>query len=804
MLLALQVPRAFRQSVERLRRELEAHLGHALGHEEDVPFAQACVHCLEIYHSLRTANEAPCGGLRPVFRLIDFVLRSRTWLPLLRWHDENLETITATRVGVRAVEAAWNAGGSGSVNTSRAGWLPQRTVITATLGIQGSALRLLTACLCQAAAAVQGEDASARRGQGQPAPPPPPPGLVDRMARSLRALLASHSLRRYARLTAQAADAAAAASGAVNPQQPQPDEPPVSSAQVLEDLLSSLSSLVESAAGFLRQPGMAARMASAGGSSSTRPTGATAAAGAAGATAGASAAARRSAARAAGRSAAAGGSRAAAAQLPSHQPPPPPPLNVLLLSELAASGFYDQLARLVVHTAAADGRWWLQQQQLRQASSRGGGAGFAAVALVLPAVTGRTEATRELADGLCTLLEQSGLLWVDCVNVLEAGGGSSSSSGSAAAAAAASRRQQRLHQQHQQQPPPPAPWGVCLEFMVLSLASASLAAAGFGGGAGGVWGLPPELAAGMPILVLPASSAVGVRLGGPGFLLEHLCHSGGGGGVRFTHLSSWPFRILIHTLCVTQRAARVRSRSAAATPAATGPVPVAVGEEASCWRFPVSPRAAQEVLVAVVELAAASMDESGLTPRRSAGRSSRSGSSTCGGSSGSSRGGSSGSHQAAAAGFSGLGSLGLKLTYSDGWEVGLDAVTAIKLVCDTQQARGQRKHPSAAERGPVAAVTRSAAAAPSGGGAGGPGGRAHGGPGMDTGGGGDVSGGGYPLLPVKFWRAAAAMLRRCAVLPTASSGASRLSWDRQLLLVMGWTRQIFMLEVMPGECMYGS
>ncbi|KAG2434652.1 hypothetical protein HXX76_007546 [Chlamydomonas incerta] len=700
---------AFRREVEQLARALQ---------EADPDFARVHTSCLSIYDRLRDANNAPGpDGQRELFRRIDSVLCSRAWSLLFRWHSTSLGILLAAPFAAEAVEAAWEVGGGG-VNSR--GQPLDRAGAVAALGIHGAALRLMTGCMCHAAAAAQGEDAGAHRPPGLPAPlpPPPPPGLVDRMARSHRALIASGSFRAYARLAAQAADAAAATAGDVGPQQ-QPGAP---SAQVLEDVLSSFNSLVESACGFLRQPGVVARC---GG-----PTTATA--------------------------------RPTRQQAQQQQQQP---LNVLLLSELASSGLNDQVARLVVHTAAADGRWWLRNQHRLPAADRGGGLAAALAQQQLSSVTTRAGATRDLASGLCTLLLQSGLLWMDCVDDMEAGSGT----------------------------PPPPPWGACLDFLALAHVAATLAAAGFGGGARGVWGLPAELAEGLPVLGLAPSQGGGGRAGwlagAPAFMLDQL-HTGA------RDLSSWPFRHFMHTLCVAERAAWARRPAAAAgqrAAAATATAAAAVAdssEAAAGWRFPVSARAATEVLLAVVALATDSMDSA--VPRGTAGH----------------RGS---SHQMAALGPR------LRLTYSDAWEVGMDAVSTVKHILPAQLTGGQQRPsaPSApATAVPAGAATAAAAvaAAPSGG-AGGAGSNAHGvgragdgdgmAVGMDSDGGGSGGNpgggsGGYPPMPYKYWRAAAAVLRRCACLPTGASGESLLPSQERRRVPVIWVKQIFKLTAMPG------
>ena len=524
-------------------------------------------------------------------------------------------------------------------------------------------------------------------------------------------------------------------------------------------------------------------------------------------------------------------------------------LTDVLLAEAGATGCFDQVARLVLHGAAAEGRARLlrqqqqQQQQQRMAagsssgrsSGVGGGSSTAATAAVaatattsgladvsttrqepapFPPPTSAPGAATQPNDGSCSSF---GSRFVECLSsalgtcawqvrdttfiyanikgggassrgvidifVGGAGGGSSSSGSSSWTAAGPQPHQVLL---------PPMPWGTCLQMQVLSQVVATLAAAGFGGGERGVWGLPAELAAGLPILMRPASASMSPELQQYAAELLSLFQPNGATG-RFSgnsnggassaegelpqphHLDPQPFKALRHDLddqcrrapTTAAAAAILASRATAAEEdedddddddiaiaagSGAGSSTQAMAGCSSSWCFPVSPHAAAEVMLGVAQLAAASLLMGSGPAAASGGGSSSSGS-------GGSSSGSSGSSGGTSIGQpTGASPLRLRFGRGDAWELGTDALNTAKWLLLLQEPP----------------------------------------PTCSSSGSGDCSDL-MPPLPRRWWRAAGALLRRCTTAVPADGGGTGAGRGG-LLRADTWARGVLdMAGTMPGE-----
>ena len=665
----------------------------------------------------------------------------------------------------------------------------------------------------------RGGGAAARPGR----PPAPLPRLLESMSRAARSVLMSHLLRRYARLAAQAADAAAykaaaavpaddacsggggaagsgsgatAASSGANTNTTSATSTKTNSSTTssssrsegavaeesaaCEGLNKMLTSLVlfmaeiseigvvllqlqQSIATFATpgSPPSAAAAAKGGGRKGKAAVGGAAGAGGGGGGGGGVASS----------AACIGGAGSAADR--------GRPLASLLVWEEARSGFLDQSARLVLHGAAAEGRARLQQQQqpagMAAGSSSGSSSavgGGSSTAATVPSHAAGAALTLRLSTMLCTFTQPVGRAWwltADSASSGSSSGIDSSGSSSGSSSSSSGSSTSTLDPQPQQVLLPPMPWGTCLQMQVLSQVVATLAAAGFGGGERGVWGLPAELAAGLPVLGHP---------------VEGLCpdlrfarHTGGLSScvcdepfTLLNHMMRW--LSLKHMALLTGAAAEASASASGGTAAAAAAADTPAEQRgAGDWSFPLSPHATARVLLRVADLGAASID-------------------------------------LAAASVSFRGALPargsrLRLRHGTGWDEGMDAV---------MQARQLLMRPRLQRRMQQAQQQEQQALPPSSGGAAG-GGRAggrglgggssssdttragptqsrtppsvaqeQGGADADSGGGGD--GGGfrigsgdefgdvYPRLPVAWWRGLAVMLPRAVVLPLVTCSSS--------------------------------
>ncbi|KAG2453894.1 hypothetical protein HYH02_002100 [Chlamydomonas schloesseri] len=240
---------------------------------------------------------------------------------------------------------------------------------------------------------------------------------------------------------------------------------------------------------------------------------------------------------------------------------PPDDLPALLLAEVSSSGFFEQAARLLLRQAAGLGRRRLLQPGLmahveghmpsgyRYVSEAADGGSRSQVSdmghvfltnLCKSAVELHSQRRRHCihrhGGGLTAAAIRA--LGGDGASGSSSSGGSGSSSSRAAAASG----------------PPPPLWGDCMHTLMLAEVVAGLAAAGYGGGVRGTWGLPPELVAGLPVLGLD-SRGMNFELGPLMKQLSHQQHqkiggtgSSARGAARVLALNDEPFHMFAAVL----------------------------------------------------------------------------------------------------------------------------------------------------------------------------------------------------------------------------------------------------------------
>ncbi|KAG2433360.1 hypothetical protein HXX76_008422 [Chlamydomonas incerta] len=645
---------------------------------------------------------------------------------------------------------------------------------TTLLEAHTEALRLLCGCLYPAVNAAQDHAAQlARSGSGGSAGRPAPLARrLESFSHAAQSVLMSHLLRLHARLAEQAA---AAASAAVADTCCSGDSAGTSSgssshsasraaaaeyqAAVLAKLLSALTATLADIAHFSQvllvlqptaavpvpQPPPAAASRGGGGAGGKgKGTGGGGGAGAVVVMGGVSSAADRA-----------------------------RPLAELLVLELARSGFLDQAARLVLHSATADGAARRQQQQ-RELTGLTAGCGSSNNGVPEPLPLPGSEMTLRLVGALCDLTRPIGTTWgaaeLARCDGSSSGNDSTSSSGSSSSCGL------------------PLPWGTCLQTLALAQVVVTLEAAGFGGGERGVWGLPAELAAGLPLLAHSYSgSPAGLDL-----RVTHHHKPSAGGRVKPPTLCADPFSLLNHV-------ARSLNLMAVAMPTAAGAPPGRAptsagacgaasagadtgaggrGADGDCWSFPISPQAMALVLLRVADLAAASLDQPATVAVAAAGEAA-----------------------AAPVGLQAPASL-LRLHPADAFSEGLDAVLNARslLVRRRTSHRPQQLMPTAAP------VPRGNSAAAGGGG--------------DRGGGGiqatessaaygDEYGDVYPRLPVVWWRTLARMLPHAMAPPpqpatsstSSSGGTASMSPGEAAGRLIQWAKMVLAADMPPPDAL---
>ncbi|KAG2433447.1 hypothetical protein HXX76_008504 [Chlamydomonas incerta] len=602
-------------------------------------------------------------------------------------------------------------------------------------------------------------------GAGRPAPLPP---RLESFSRAAQSVLLSHLLRRHARLAEQAATAASAAvadtcsigdSAGISSSSSRSAATAGYQAAVLGKLLSALTATLSDIATLshsllLLQPAAAAPVPQ-------RPPAAASRGG--GGAGGKGKASRGSASASAGPSAGAvaviGGASTAADRAR--------PLAELLVLELGRSGFLDQVARLVLHGAQADGaaRRRQQQQQQRQpeltglaACSGSSNSSGVPAPLSLPS----SDMTLRLAAALCDLTRPIGAAWCAAALARSSSIGTGSSCGL------------------------PQPWRTCLQTLALAQVVAALGAAGFGGGERGVWGLPAEMVAGLPLLA-HVDSAAGLDLR----VTQHQQPSGGG-RVEPPPLCADPFSMLMRMARSLNSVATAMPTAACAAPGCAPTSAGACGADSAgadtgagersagsvCWSFPISPRAMALVLLRVADLAVASLDRPLDVAVAAAGEAA-----------------------AAPVGLQAPASL-LRLRPADAWSEGMNAVLNAKQLL----VRRRTRHWPQQQMAGAAPVARSSSAATGGGG--------------DNGGGGihatdssaaygDEYGDVYPRLPMVWWRTLAGMLPHAVAPPpppatsSSSGGAAvlRMSPGEAAGHAIEWARMVLAADMPPPDAL---
>ena len=548
-----------------------------------------------------------CSGhpqQRELFRHgVAILQRSDAWPLLLQWLAKGVRNLTASGSIQQLVARALSlspCGGqapdgatSGSVHTHNAALMLVFTAVHTTSELARETLLA----------------ARPRRGHlFLPSPPPPPPLLLETSCRTFRALLSSHILRAYARVAAQAADAVAAAAAAsispargrssagrsgsgsssggssssggggsssassaeglakmaleslsvacgacaeavtVNEQlrrlqqeleQARPPQPPQLQRQTLQSeqpvqplqlqgqpprrsgkLNGQPQGQPEEAVAQARDVGPSARTSGGRGGSNSGHGGS-----------------------------GSGGGGSGSSSVPQE-------FGSLLLSEVAASGLLEHCARLLLLSAGG-------AATAGAGANVGAGAGLAVAGAVSSSSSSSSSSNissgssglfERLWFGLCINASKVGLEWLAHSSSSDSGSGCSSpSSGSCGGVSTALPRSAPPA-------PPPAPWGSCLQTYAWSQVAATLAAAGFGGGERGVWGLPAELAAGLPLLTSPEGEELTADE------LRRRARSRGQGVVR---LCVEPFQLLLLTLEVGLRCRLLAATAGAEVAAAT-------------------------------------------------------------------------------------------------------------------------------------------------------------------------------------------------------------------------------------------
>lgn len=314
-------------------------------------------------------------------------------------------------------------------------------------------------------------------------------------------------------------------------------------------------------------------------------------------------------------------------------PPPGPatvaaavPLQELLFQELAASGFLENTARLAVNCAALNTAGSSSSGSSSGSSSSGGGAAGGSGALPPPyRPAGHLLPTLTAAvDGLRLAVAMVVAPWMQhavelgaaaAVTLGSRGGGPASGSGTSSQGSGGSSRQALS-------PRPPLPWGCCLRFLALSQVVVTLEAAGYGGGVRGVWGLPQQLVAGLPVLGLAEEDGGGgntacdlrgklrryaevQQLVRAARQQQQQPPAGRNQAVGFV-LHRGPFELLSQILLVDVVAAKLDDMTATTTSTAKSRCSGSGSSSSSSrsWTFPFSCRALQEVLLGVAEMAA--------------------------------------------------------------------------------------------------------------------------------------------------------------------------------------------------------
>ncbi|KAG2423611.1 hypothetical protein HYH02_015311 [Chlamydomonas schloesseri] len=384
-------------------------------------------------------------------------------------------------------------------------------------------------------------------------------------------------------------------------------------------------------------------------------------------------------------------------------------LKSLVLSEIAASGLFDQVARMATAQAVAVGRRRRQQEPQRSQERQ------------RRHNTQQNPSTDQFQQFLYPAIARA----VPQVFVLWMGMRGPQPPPTAA-------------------PPPPAPWGAFLHRLTLSQVAVTLQAAGFGGavGAGGgeregevggeeeeaaTWQPPAELAAGLPLLGLPPGHNlpnVDLRLQQqPPPPLQSAVAGGSSGAGTVTYVAEGPLVQLILVLQMHNKVRQAAGRAVSSSRGGGGVSQSATSDGA--WSFPASPSVVAGVLLRVAELAAASLSHWGRQdaapspappPQQQQQQ----------------------QQQQASRGGSGGGPLLLLLLTRQGaWDVGTEAVDSARVCLQLHDTRG----------GGVGGSSR-------GGGSSGPGGRPP------------------SLLPVRYWRGVAAVLRACVADLAISAGTA--------------------------------
>ncbi|KAG2431543.1 hypothetical protein HXX76_009557 [Chlamydomonas incerta] len=329
--------------------------------------------------------------------------------------------------------------------------------------------------------------------------------------------------------------------------------------------------------------------------------------------------------------------------------------------------------------------------------------------------------------------------------------------------------------------------------LVLAQVVATLAAAGFGGGERGVWGLPAELAAGLPLL---SHSDSGVSS-------DLRDQPSGGGRLEPPFLSADPFTLL------NQMSEMARSLPCAATEVPTaacappGRAPTSAGScgassaradrgdrergadgaDGAGWSFPVSPRAAALVLLRVADLAAASLDRTMAVALAPVGEAA-----------------------AAPVGPAAPASL-LRLRAIDAWNEGRVAIINAKQLLVWRRTRHRLQKQTVAA--PVPVPRGSSAAAGSGRGdraAGSAASSAASGAASSAASGaayGDEYGDVYPRRPVAWWRSLARMLPHAVAPPPPATGSdgstASMSPGEAAGRAIAWAKTVLAVDMEPPD-----
>ncbi|KAG2427625.1 hypothetical protein HXX76_012276 [Chlamydomonas incerta] len=758
---------------------------------------------------------------------IEHVLRGEAFPLLLRWLSESAERLCSLQVLARVVEACVGApafplsaisegtaaGPSGRSRSSDAHRGPEQpppqptaaaaaastdTAATTTTLLQAhsEALQLLCFCLAPGTAAAQDHAAQLARsggGSGGAAQPPPLPRRLESLSRAARSVLMSHLLRRHARLAEQAATAAGAAaadmcgsggSGGSSSSSTSSSRSGGGSSStaagyqstVLASLLSTLTVALSHMAEFRRallplQPAAAApvppppaaalRGGGGGGGKGNGKGG-----GAAGASAG----------RTPPVAVFIGGASSVADR--------DRPLAELLVLELARSGLLDQVARLVLHSAKADGTPRRQQQKQREltglvagscsSSTNGSGSSNSSSSISGSLSLPGSDMTFGLAAPLCRFVQAIGEAW--CAAGMRGGHGSSSTSTSTSSGSSSTGTGSSSSGL-------PLPWGTCLQTLALAQVVVTLEVAGFGGGERGIWGLPAELAAGLPLLA-HTDNLLGLHLR----VAQHHQPSGCGRAEPL-HLSADPFKML-NRIAYSLNVVAMEVSTAACAPPGCAPTSAGAcgatsaqadtgaggrGAGGDCWSFPISPRATALMLLRVADLAAASLERPVAVAVAAVGE-----------------------PASAPVGPQAPAPL-LRLCPADAWSEGMSAVlNARQLLMRRRNRHRLQGQQMAAAAAPAPAPRSSSTAASGGGGASGSSASRAADSAACGDKFGDEYGDVYPRLPVAWWRTLASMLPH-AMAPPRDTGC--MSPDEAAGRATQWAKMVLAGDFTPPNAL---